>query len=184
MAKVNPARLTALLRAVADGNYFRTASESVGVHYTTAYEWIKRGEELIAAERIGNPAIEPELADWLMSWPDNFDADNLMWDASPPPPFFMPDWHLALFAMLMRKARAKAESDGIKTIRDAGAQSWQAMAWWLERTHPDRYGRHQTQTLSHQEASPAATTADGVEVSDEQLIERVRELRAKRDMGE
>ena len=42
-----------------------------------------------------------------------------------------------------KKARAEAEAYHLKNVRDAGETSWQASAWWLERSHPDRWGRRE-----------------------------------------
>lgn len=43
------------------------------------------------------------------------------------------------------EAIEKAEADAITTsvalIRQAGRESWQAAAWWLERRYPDEWGR-------------------------------------------
>ena len=43
----------------------------------------------------------------------------------------------------VKKARAEAEAYHLKNVRDAGEISWQASAWWLERSAPDRWGRRE-----------------------------------------
>jgi transposase-like protein len=45
------------------------------------------------------------------------------------------------FLEAVEKARAEAELDAIRTIREAAPRSWQAAAWYLERSYPKRWGR-------------------------------------------
>lgn len=45
------------------------------------------------------------------------------------------------FHAAYKKARADAELDAVKVIRAASQRSWQAAAWYLERSHPNRWGR-------------------------------------------
>jgi hypothetical protein len=44
----------------------------------------------------------------------------------------------------INEAQAIAESVAVMNIRKAGETSWQAWAWWLERTRPERYSRRDT----------------------------------------
>jgi hypothetical protein len=46
------------------------------------------------------------------------------------------------FSEAIKRARAQAVMDYLKAIKTAAnTGTWQAAAWWLERTHPDEYGR-------------------------------------------
>ena len=47
------------------------------------------------------------------------------------------------FADAVQKARAEAEARYVAVIEQATETSWQAAAWWLERTAPNRWGRHE-----------------------------------------
>lgn len=47
------------------------------------------------------------------------------------------------FHAAYKKARADAEIEAIGVIRAASQRSWQAAAWYLERSHPERWGRSQ-----------------------------------------
>lgn len=51
----------------------------------------------------------------------------------------------AAFAAALKKGREeyfdRLEAEAVAGIRAAGAQSWQAYAWLLERTKPDQYGK-------------------------------------------
>ena len=45
------------------------------------------------------------------------------------------------FAVEVEKARAFSEIKSVEKIRQAGNESWQAAAWYLERTNPRDWGR-------------------------------------------
>lgn len=45
------------------------------------------------------------------------------------------------FRVAVEKARADAEARNVAVIQQAAAQTWQAAAWWLERSFPARWGR-------------------------------------------
>jgi hypothetical protein len=45
------------------------------------------------------------------------------------------------FAEAVQKARAEAETRYVAVIENAATTSWQAAAWWLERSAPSRWGR-------------------------------------------
>lgn len=51
------------------------------------------------------------------------------------------------FAAEVKKARATAEMRNVNNIQKAAQNgTWQASAWWLERSFPDRWGRKTTVT--------------------------------------
>ena len=45
------------------------------------------------------------------------------------------------FSEAVEKARASAVVRNVALLQKAAEDSWQAAAWWLERTRPDHYGR-------------------------------------------
>jgi hypothetical protein len=45
------------------------------------------------------------------------------------------------FSDAVEKARASAVVRNIALLQKAAEDSWQAAAWWLERTRPNQYGR-------------------------------------------
>ena len=53
-----------------------------------------------------------------------------------------------------KKARADAEALHLRNVRDAGATSWQASAWWLERSAPDRWGRRERIEVTGKDEEP------------------------------
>jgi hypothetical protein len=174
---INPARMSAILVAIEDGNYFKHAATSAGVAKQTAYSWVQKGENYLASLRVVNPEIDAEVADWLMVWPDDFDSTNGMWDAPVPFGIEAEQWVFILFAVLMEKAKARAVVNAIKSLRKAGKKSWQSTAWWLERTHADDYGRQQT--LRH-EGSDGGPIQIGP-VTPDALISKIREIRQEHE---
>ncbi len=56
----------------------------------------------------------------------------------------------ANFLNAIKKAESKAEAALVAGIKDAGIKQWQAMAWLLERTRPQRYSRQDRQPIPWQ----------------------------------
>lgn len=52
------------------------------------------------------------------------------------------------FFNAVQKARAEAEARNVQVIQKASLDTWQASAWWLERSFPDRWGRR-VQDVNH-----------------------------------
>jgi transposase len=74
------------------------------------------------------------------------------------------------FSDEVKKARAEAEVANVQIIRRAGeAGTWQASAWWLERSFPARWGRKTEITGPNQ--GPIQ-----VEVTRDELKERILTL--------
>lgn len=46
----------------------------------------------------------------------------------------------ASFALAIREAEAAAETDAVSALRSLGSDDWRALAWWLERRFPGRWG--------------------------------------------
>jgi hypothetical protein len=58
------------------------------------------------------------------------------------------DNRYAAFAAAAEIARAEAEAKAVRMIRTSGREDWRAWAWYLERSHPDRWGRQTKTELS------------------------------------
>ena len=74
------------------------------------------------------------------------------------------------FSDAVDEARAAAEAKNVAIVQRAAELHWQAAAWWLERSFPERYGRRERREIAN---------ADGpirVEVERERSPERLREL--------
>jgi len=59
------------------------------------------------------------------------------------------------FAIAYKRAEAKAESEAVNGIRYHGRKTWQALAWYLERRHPNRWARREVKI------EPAGKSKDG-----------------------
>jgi transposase len=67
------------------------------------------------------------------------------------------------FADAVESARAEAEARNVAIIEKAAQASWQAAAWWLERSFPYRWGRRDPSTASaHKVDTPARDPAKDV----------------------
>lgn len=53
------------------------------------------------------------------------------------------------FCNSVKKAEDYAEAAAVERIRKAGKDNWQALAWWMERKHPDKWGRKQRVEMEH-----------------------------------
>ena len=69
------------------------------------------------------------------------------------------------FRNAVQKARAEAEGAHIMNIRKAADNGvWQASAWFLERSHPSKWGRKNPDLISEESDQPVEFTikyADG-----------------------
>jgi len=82
-------------------------------------------------------------------------------------------------------ARAKAEAQNVFVIKSATHDTWQAAAWWLERTFPDRWGRRDRMSMEHtgRNGGPIEVGLDLSKLSDKELdfLNRVMNKAAKED---
>ncbi|PTM58370.1 hypothetical protein [Desmospora activa] len=51
------------------------------------------------------------------------------------------------FRDAIKRAESAAEMRAVNGIVQAGSKNWQALAWYLERKHPDRWGRREQMNL-------------------------------------
>lgn len=58
------------------------------------------------------------------------------------------------FREAVERARAEAEVRTVALIQQAAPQSWQAAAWYLERSHPKRWARREKVEMSGPEGGP------------------------------
>jgi hypothetical protein len=56
------------------------------------------------------------------------------------------------FFEAIKKAEAVAEARNVTIIQTAAKDSWQAAAWWLERKHPDDWGRKDQHKITAKES--------------------------------
>lgn len=121
-------RVKAILQALNAGNYVEHALEYAGVGKRTYYDWLDRGKA--EAERLAN-------------------------GETPNP---VESTYVAIYEEVS-KARAAAVVRNIALIQQAAnAGTWQAAAWWLERTMPQKFGRRLAAEVSGPDGGPVEMT--------------------------
>ena len=143
--KLNPERQARIVEALTNGNYIETSARYAGITPAGMYKWINRGNE--ERQRIAD-GEKPRLTETIF-------VD---------------------FVEAVEKARAQAEMRNVGLIQKAAMDgTWQASAWYLERSYPKRWGR--SDRVEH-------TGADGgpveVSVSLDELESKVVELLSQR----
>lgn len=108
---MTPEQVEKLKKALKAGNDVETSSHFAGMSLQTVYRWLELGK--FESERVaaGEPA-DPENAEFMEFWES------------------------------LRTARAEAIVRNVAYVQNAAQSgSWQAAAWWLERTVPETYAR-------------------------------------------
>lgn len=104
-------RIKALLQALQGGNYIETACAYAGIAVSTVYYWLDRGRTEKARRDSGETPDKTK------------------------------DVYLELLEAV-EKARAQAVVANVTIVQQAARSgTWQAAAWWLERSMPQQYGR-------------------------------------------
>lgn len=147
--KLTPERQARIVEALNNGNYIETAARYAGVSPQVYYKWMKRGTD----ERTS-------IGDGQEPNPD----EAIYVD----------------FVEAVEKARSQAEMRNVGLIQKAAVDgTWQAAAWFLERSYPRRWGR--SDRVEH-------TGADGgpveVAVSMDELENKVAEVLAHRGVDQ
>lgn len=141
-----PEITTAIVEAIEMGNYVETAVQYAGVSKSTFYNWMDRG----TSERdrlLANPDAEPNPTEV---------------------PFME-------FVDAVEKASAKAEVRNVAIIQKAAPTTWQAAAWWLERTRGRKYARKMDTEISGPDGGGIR-----IDVSTEDLERKVARILEKR----
>ena len=77
----------------------------------------------------------------------------------------------AEFAREVDSARAQAMVRNVTLVNTAAQTTWQAAAWWLERTNPQMWGRHLRAEVSGPDQGPIP-----IQVQRDALIDRIVNL--------
>ena len=111
IVQMKPEALDQLKQALRSGNDIETASHFSGISVSNVYRWLELGKH--EAERVAvGQKPNPENKMFLEFWEE------------------------------LRRARAEAIVRNVAYIQTAAKDgSWQAAAWWLERTVPETYSR-------------------------------------------
>jgi hypothetical protein len=142
-----------IVASILAGNYEEVSAQAAGVHPATFYRWMARGDTA--------------LPDPL---PDDYNPDN------------DPDHIYREFRDDVKQARAQAEQRNILIIQRAAPTTWQAAAWWLERSYPARYGRRTVLEHTGPEGGPiqVRTLSD----IDREIEEALAEMTARHGPAE
>jgi hypothetical protein len=115
-SKLNNKVRDKIVSAIRRGAYIETAAAVAGIHKTTFYDWLKRGNEILDYLDQATEEQQPTIS--------AHDAD------------------CAKFAYEVEKAIAESELSDIEVVNAAAEDGqWQAAAWKLERKHHQRWGR-------------------------------------------
>lgn len=158
--KLTLVRLRNIITVLQAGNYVGTACEFAGIGRTSFDTWRQRGErEMERVDAIRGVDAEQELEHFYGKDPKQLDGQGnpmdrsspeYMW-ANRPKRFRVEEWPYVVFQYQIKRARAAAEVRALHHINSAMGDSWQASAWFLERTRPDKYGRQQRINLEGSE---------------------------------
>jgi transposase len=113
------------------GYYQEDAATMAGISASTFYDWMKKGDE-------GQKALESGTSSSLPAIQEDGEVEIV-------------DMY-SEFSEAVKKARAEAEGAHLRNIRRAADNgTWQASAWWLERSFPKKWGKRSTLDLSNGE---------------------------------
>lgn len=111
VAKLDDPKVTLLIQALQGGNYVETACLYAGLAPSTVYRWVERGNNEKHRQAEGQS-------------PDPTESQYIE------------------LCEAVEKARAQAIVANVTIIQQAARTgTWQAAAWWLERSVPNQFGR-------------------------------------------
>lgn len=109
--EIDSLKVETLVTALRTGNYFEHACAFAGLSPSTVYRWLERGRKEREIIEQGNKPDPNEM-------------------------------HYVELCDTIEKARAEAVVRNVGIIQKAANNgTWQAAAWWLERTMPTQFGR-------------------------------------------
>lgn len=156
--KLTLPRLKAIVTTLVAGNYIGTACEFAGISRTSYNDWQLRGELEVDRVRGLRGVNVEEILESFEGTDPKTGADRSKpeyWWANRPAKFRVEEWPFVVFQQHVLRAKAAAEVRALHMVNKAMGDSWQAAAWFLERTRPDLYGRRER--ISHEgptEGSP------------------------------
>jgi hypothetical protein len=113
-----------IVSAVRGGAYLDDASAYAGISRHTLFSWMRDGRAAAEREEQGELLSEREQ-------------------------------RLVNFLNAVEKARADASIRNLMVIQQAAQEgNWQASAWYLERTNPKKWGRHETVEITGADGGP------------------------------
>jgi hypothetical protein len=146
-------RLTRVVNYLSMGNFVTVTCQAVGIGETTYYKWRERAEAEMDRLAVLGVDVDELFEGFVGQDPDSpypanhpragepmdMESPEYMWDHRPEE-FDPIEWPYVVFHQTTARARAMAEVRATTQIMAAGRQHWQANAWYLERSFPDRWG--------------------------------------------
>lgn len=130
---IDHTKVQALLKALRSGHYVERAARLSNVSVTTIYRWLDEGKKEKESVEAGNASTDRGQA------------------------------YLEI-AEAIHKAREAAADRAMIAIQNAATEgTWQAAAWYLERTDREHYGRHTQVTGADGGAVKLAVSVDDME---------------------
>jgi len=137
-----------ILEALKSGCYLDTAASYAGISQATLFNWLARGKK----ER-----------DRLEVFPDSKPDETEV--------VFLE------FLVAVEKVRAESELRAVMQIQQAASTgTWQASAWYLERSYPKKWGR-----TDHTEVTGADGGAIKIDVASDELERKIMQIASKRE---
>jgi len=110
--EITPVQVDALTRAMKGGADLETACDYAGVSVALVYRALERGKVAYERESVAGKKVPDAEREYLALWSD------------------------------LKKSRADAIVRNVAHVQQAAQNgSWQAAAWWLERTVPHTYAK-------------------------------------------
>lgn len=119
---------TRIVQALEAGNYRRRAAQYAGVSLRTLQEWLRVGRENPTRRAFGACSATVDINTGEVAW------------AYPRGLTYGEFLHRCM------EAEAKAETRAVVLLGTHMKKRWQACAWYLERKHPERWGRREVIT--------------------------------------
>lgn len=170
-----------ILNAVRGGNWLDTAAGYAGVSPSSLHEWLARGRNVNRGttghdEPQPCPACGAEGEDPCLTATGKKASRPHTVRLDRPGGPTETDLRYAAFAEEVEKARAQSEVRALTHIQQAALDgTWQAAAWFLERSHPQRWGRRRMEHVGP-DGGPVQ-----VDVSVEALNDRLEALLEEED---
>ena len=126
--KFDEDKIARVVEALRAGNYMETAAAYAGISKSILYKWLADGREV--RQKVAKGGIASDLESKQLELLDS-----------------------------VEKARAEAEVRNVHLIQQAAqGGTWQAAAWFLERSHPGKWGRREKVEMSGPDGGPITLT--------------------------
>lgn len=142
-SKLTPETQQAIVNALNSGNWLETAASYAGIAPATLYNWLERGRN--ERERIDAGA--------------DYDDDEIVY---------------VEFLEAVEKARSQAQVRAVGLIQKAAIDgTWQAAAWFLERSNPQQWGRYQRMEVTGKDGGAVEVDVTRLEEKVQAVLNRV-----------